>query len=132
MTAPPDDYADAHFRHWEDAKILFDNDRWPNADQLYGLSAECGLKKVLERKFGVKIKDEYRDHVNKLWGEYCSVVEATSEARYAVEGEPFSDWSIGQRYAHSCHVGKEKAQRHREGAEQVVDIMKKAKEDGIL
>lgn len=131
MTAPPDDYADAHVRHWEDAELLFDNGRWPNADQLYGLSAECGLKKVLE-SMDVPIEDDYWAHVDQLWEEFCSVVEAKGKARYAVEGDPFSDWSIGQRYAHGRRIGREKAQRHREGAEQVVRVMKNAMEDGIL
>ena len=80
----------------------------------------------------MKIKGKYRDHVNNLWREFCSVVEATGEARYVVEGDPFSDWSVDQRYAHGCHVGPEKAQRHREGADQVVRVMKNAMEDGIL
>ena len=37
------DYGDAHLRRWEDAELLFNDDRWANADQLYGFSAECGL-----------------------------------------------------------------------------------------
>ena len=41
------DFADAHRRHWEDAELLHDHGRWANADQLYGFSAECGLKAVM-------------------------------------------------------------------------------------
>jgi len=41
MTA---DFLDAHERHWTDAEILFAQGRFANADHLYGLSAECGLK----------------------------------------------------------------------------------------
>ena len=41
------DFHDAHLRHWQDAELLFRHDRWANADQLYGLSAECGLKAVM-------------------------------------------------------------------------------------
>jgi hypothetical protein len=44
----PADFADAHRRHWEDAELLFAHDRWANADQLYGFSAECGLKTVMQ------------------------------------------------------------------------------------
>jgi len=40
----PEDFLDAHERHWEDAELLFGNRRWANADHLYGLAAECGLK----------------------------------------------------------------------------------------
>lgn len=38
-----EDYADAHERHWEDAEYLWQSYRLPNADYLYGLSAECAL-----------------------------------------------------------------------------------------
>lgn len=41
------DYLDAHERHWEDAEHLFQSGRWANADHLYGLAAECGLKKLM-------------------------------------------------------------------------------------
>ncbi len=37
-------YKNAARRHYEDAEILFNRLRWANADQLYGLAAECGLK----------------------------------------------------------------------------------------
>jgi len=38
------DFLDPHDRHWEDGERLFGVSRWANADHLYGLSAECGLK----------------------------------------------------------------------------------------
>ena len=41
--ASPADFGDAHSRHREDAELLFREQRWANADHLYGLSAECGL-----------------------------------------------------------------------------------------
>lgn len=47
MTLPVD-FADAHRRHWGDAELLFRSRRLGNADHLYGLSAECGLKAVAE------------------------------------------------------------------------------------
>ena len=43
----PADFVDAHFRHWGDAELLFTNGRWANADQMYGFSAECGMKAVM-------------------------------------------------------------------------------------
>ncbi len=42
------DFLDAAGRHRADAELLFEHGRWPNADQLYGLAAECGLKAVME------------------------------------------------------------------------------------
>ena len=70
------DFVDAHHRHWEDAELLFDHCRWGNADQLYGFSAECGLKAVM-RSSGMPVDNEgtpenrYRKHV-----EICQMVAA--------------------------------------------------------
>lgn len=41
------DFLDAHFRHWEDVEQLFQQHRLANADHLYGLAAECGLKRLM-------------------------------------------------------------------------------------
>lgn len=49
------DYGDAHLRHWEDAELLFNDDRWANADQLYGFSAECGLKALMRALGGMPV-----------------------------------------------------------------------------
>ena len=68
----PVDFVDAHRRHWADAELLFDHDRWANADQLYGFSAECGLKAVM-RTLGMPVDTsgipgpEHRVHVQELW-----------------------------------------------------------------
>ena len=48
------DFLDAHYRHWEDAELLFNAKHWANADHLYGFSAECGLKQLM-KKFGMPI-----------------------------------------------------------------------------
>lgn len=45
---PPTDFADAHGRHWGDAELLYAHECLANADQLYGFSAECGLKALME------------------------------------------------------------------------------------
>lgn len=41
------DFLDAHERHLIDAKQLYNAARIANADHLYGLSAECGLKQLM-------------------------------------------------------------------------------------
>ena len=68
----PADFVDAHHRHWTDAELLFERDRWANADQLYGFSAECGLKAVM-KTFGMPVDEtgtpeerEHRVHVQDL------------------------------------------------------------------
>ena len=73
----PADFANAHFRHWEDAEFLFRAGRWANADQLYGLSAECGLKAVMVAD-GLSVDvagSPYRKHVNRLWGIFRAIVQ---------------------------------------------------------
>ena len=41
------DFLDAYLRQWEDAEMLFGSERWATADHLYGLAAECGLKRLM-------------------------------------------------------------------------------------
>ena len=69
----PADFVDAHHRHRADAELLFENDRWANADQLYGFSAECGLKAVMQA-CGMPVDGatgmptgKYREHLPKIW-----------------------------------------------------------------
>ena len=41
------DFHDAHERHWADAELLYNEGRWANADHLYRMAAECGLKRLM-------------------------------------------------------------------------------------
>ncbi len=66
-------FGDAHRRHWQDAELLLRHERWANADQLYGLSAECGLKAVMRSlrmmdvdSHGVPTRREHRQHVKNF------------------------------------------------------------------
>ncbi len=42
------DFGDAHIRHWKDAELLYCVQHLANADHLYGMAAECGLKRHRE------------------------------------------------------------------------------------
>ncbi len=42
------DYNDAAQRHWDDANFLLTAARIPNADQLFGLSAEQAYKSLIQ------------------------------------------------------------------------------------
>ena len=73
MTA---DFLDAHRRHLRDADALFDASRLANADHLYGMAAECGLKRLMIA-FGMETDNtgapkSQRDwiHVEKVWARY--------------------------------------------------------------
>ena len=117
MTAPAEEFAAAHRRHWEDAEFLFGDSRWPNADQLYGLSAECGLKTIIE-SLDVPIRpgSDYWSHVNELWPKFHTLVKDRNEMQYVMADDPFSNWLIGDRYTDGSHIDRKTAIRHREAA----------------
>ena len=127
---PNANFTDAHRRHWEDAELLFANARWANADQLYGYSAECGLKLVME---SLGMARPQRMHVQELWPEFIAFAGSRREgARYLAllpSGEPFKDWSHHDRYAHQRHFSRQHTQRHREAANEVRGIAELALED---
>jgi len=73
------DFLDAHARHWDDAERLFEAQRWANADHLYGIAAECGLKRLMHA-FGMNvdpttggpIKPKDWKHANNIWARFES------------------------------------------------------------
>lgn len=133
------DFADAHRRHWEDAELLFAHDRWANADQLYGYSAECGLKLVMA-SIGMVVgpkgvpEHRYRVHVQDLWPQFIAFAERREGARYLAlmpPDEPFADWSPHDRYAHRKHCDRSNASRHRKAAEKVRGLADLATENSL-
>ena len=139
--AHPADYSDAHHRHWEDAELLFDGQRWANADHLYGFSAECGLKAVMTRlgmpldPDGGPADSEYRKHVHELWPAFRTFVQNRDGARYAKllpDGEPFADWSHHDRYVNRVCIEQANVTGHREAALQVRGMVELATQDGQL
>ena len=137
----PADFVDAHHRHWADAKLLFEHDRWANADHLYGLSVECGLKAVMqacgmpvEGATGMPTK-EYREHLPKIWPIFQNFVEAREYAQYLdqlVPGEPFADWSVHDRYAHGGYCEQADVETHRNAADAVGTVVESARQNGLL
>lgn len=115
-------FLDARKRHWRDAELLFHADRWANADQLYGFSAECGLKAVME-SLGMATDDtgkpeagEHRQHVQDLWPAFLVFAEARGGERLAslLPGDkPFADWSQPALHFESIKRGVQKASRIR-------------------
>ena len=95
MTPQDVDFADAHRRHWEDAELLYNCERWANADQLYGFRAECGLKAVM-RSLGMPAETpgQYRKHVQGLWPIFEDFAKDRDGGRYPdllPDSKPFSD-----------------------------------------
>ncbi len=138
----PADFGDAHRRHWEDAELLRDKNRWANADQLYGFSAECGLKAVMQ-VLGMHVDDEtgapaerqHQKHVHELWPIFKSFAQRRDGASFAAmlpDGEPFEDWSHHDRYATRKHFRPAGVEAHREAAARVCKIVRRAMQDGRL
>jgi hypothetical protein len=59
-------FYEASQRHYADAVLLQNSNRLPNAGQLYGLSAECGVKALMIAVLGTKLPEKYRKHPDKL------------------------------------------------------------------
>ena len=130
-----DDFFDAHKRHWEDAQLLEGNGRLANADQLYGVSAECGLKRLMII-FGMNpiVSSADRVHADKVWNRFESYRSGHHQgANYTLPTvNPFLDWNVNQRYAHRSNVDSERLANHRTGTELVRELINKAIQDGLL
>ena len=134
------DFRDAHDRHWNDGEMLYAASRWANADHLYGISAECGLKAIMV-KFGMIMADtgplekQYRVHVDNLWHTFISFAERADQAIYATRlpsSNPFATWSSDQRYSAQVHFTGAIAADHRSGAQAVRALITELNRDGLL
>lgn len=138
---PPSDFLNAHHRHWTDAELLYSQDRRANADHLYGLSAECGLKAILVQRQWVNVDPQgdperpFKRHIDELWDSFVSLAQQRLAARYVSllpSSNPFHDWHIGQRYANEAHFDERMVNAHRQGAEHVRSLVQEARKDGLI
>ncbi|HAU4929250.1 hypothetical protein [Aeromonas hydrophila] len=132
------DFLDAHARHWDDAESLLQAQRWANADHLYGMAAECGLKKLM-LVFGMPydtVKDRPtnfhdRVHANGVWARFQSY--SNGRANYVLPAQdPFSNWDVSDRYAKQSDFDSTRATEHKAGAQLVCDLIKQAERDGWI
>lgn len=140
MTMPAD-FLDAHERHWDDAERLLVAKRWANADHLYGMAAECGLKKLM-LAFGMTFdaaKDmpadiSDRKHTDTIWIRFESYRSGHHRGvGFALPTEnPFANWTVSQRYAHQDHFNNARAMAHQTGASLVRQLVKKAVLEGVI
>jgi len=132
------DFLDAHERHWEDAELLNEKERLANADHLYGMSAECGLKRLMIC-FGMSVgasglpPDSDRKHADGIWDRFDAYRHGHPQgAGYALPtNNPFANWKAGQRYAAREGFDKSLVLAHREGAEIVRHMVAKARKEGL-
>lgn len=135
------DFLDAHDCHWDDAESLYLQQRWLNADQLYGFSAECGLKAIMQglgmsvNQWGTPSNKKHKNHVQDLWKHFRTFCNGNSGSKYdgmLPSGEPFSDWSHNNRYSNRNNFHKHNVDTHRTAAIQICQIAKQAQLDGIV
>lgn len=135
------DFLDAHNRHWQDAEQLFEAQRWANADQLFGMAAECGLKKLM-LAFGMGFdtdknrpeEGQDRKHADGIWARYEAYRSGHHQgANYGLTANnPFQDWDVSQRYANQSNFGQARVQPHRGGANEVRQLIRKAQLEGLI
>lgn len=127
----------AHWRHWEDAELLYAHERWGNADHLFGFSAECGLKAVMAKNgmpldaFGHPRESSHRKHIQDLWEvfERFSGDLASGSLEELPSGSPFSDWSHHDRYSATGYARLAAVDRHREAARRILRLVRLVGED---
>lgn len=135
------DFLNAHERHLDDAGRLYSDQRWANADHLYGMSAECGLKRLM-LAFGMPfdvVADRPQDrddrkHADAIWMRYESYRSGHHlGASYGLGTQnPFLNWDVAQRYANQVHFDAARVNPHRQAAELVNELVIKALMDGLL
>jgi len=145
----PVDYDDSANRHWEDADYLFADNRLANADQLFGLSAECALKTIMERCVmtlrldGAPQDIRHKIHINKLWDEFQTFANNITNVKYAnnamkyakialANPNPFHDWDIAQRYCHRSDIVQQNVDQHKQDALLARQILQLAILDGVV
>lgn len=135
------DFLDAHERHWGDAERLFQAQRWANADHLYGMAAECGMKRLM-LAFGMPydtgkdwpVSKQDRAHADGTWVRFESYRSGHAHGvGYGLPaGNPFGNWDVSDRYAHQSNFDQARAQGHQAGALTIRNLIGKAQREGLL
>lgn len=135
------DFLDAHDRHWQDAEMLYSAQRLANADHLYGMAVECGLKRLM-LAFGMPFDDQQskpvdrkdQQHAERIWVRYDTYRSGFHQGtEYGLSNpNPFGDWHASQRYASQSEFSMQRVAPHRVGAQQVYDLVRKARWEGLI
>lgn len=84
---------------------------------------------------GAPVDRRHKQHIDGLWTEFATIVAGRIGAQYVAMlpiPNPFTNWSIHNRYSNRCHFTSADVTHHRKGAEQVQAVVKKAQQDGVL
>lgn len=147
-------YEQAARRHLTDAESLFNQGRLPNAGQLYGFAAECGLKAMLIA-CGVApaadggLPDHHptnhgkrhplRQHMPTLPGRIAAhgqlIPDGLQASRYMAtipSVTHFNDWSVDHRYWGDAALPVGSVSKWQSAAKEVTTMLDQAKQDGVL
>jgi hypothetical protein len=134
------DFRDAARRHLDDAELLLNGNRIPNADQLFGLSAECSLKAVMVAlgmatdNAGTPKDRGHKLHMPDQWAAFQSFASGRLASRYLEPLEqqnPFADWSVDQRYCKNSSITARTARNHCAAAIQCWESLEILLIDGV-
>lgn len=135
------DFLDAHRRHLCDADYLFSASHLANADHLYGMAAECGLKRLMIA-FGMETnntgapKNREKDwiHAEKVWTRYETYRSGHLQGvQYGLpSSNPFNDWKTEQRYAQAQCFDNARVEPHRAAAHAVHVLVRNAEMAGLV
>lgn len=117
-----EDFPNAAKRHWIDGKLLHEQERLDNADQLYGFAAECALKYVLV-SLGHFSPETHRRHINELWNRMQTTAfhnRFPGLARFLSGQNPFADWAIEQRYLGEGNISKTAICNHQKSVRRIL------------
>lgn len=133
-------FTDSTRRHIQDGALLLDRGRLANADQLFGLAAECALKGALTA-LGMKTTSkgaperQHRLHIDALWPLTLALLTDRVGGRWSTllgDGQPFHAWRIEQRYVADRNApGRAVVDGHAEAAWRAARVLDAALLDGL-
>ena len=137
-------FYNASRRHHADAEFLMNNHRIPNAAQLYGFAAECGLKAMLvshglptDQNTGDIIEKgphKFRTHVNVLVNHVGIFSTDRNYCKYLAmlpNLPSFSDWDPAHRYYDAAKIPVSH-EKWRQAATEVTKMLEQANLDGVI
>ena len=132
------DFFGASKRHYDDAMLLMAGVRLANAAQLFGLSAECGVKVIIE-KIHNPLPDKLLKHANVLVNLLPNLqvsVNGRQEATYlamVTQFKAFGNWHVDHRYQSETNIPLTQHLKNWAMASREVQLMlQKAQLDGVI
>jgi len=132
------DFFDASKRHYNDAKFLQNDNRLPNAAQLFGFAAECGMKALIEKISGQSLDLKYYKHVDgliKLLPSLSTLANGRMAGTYLamISGfNAFGTWTTHHRYMSETDIPLADLPTWAAASAEVQKMLQQAQLDGVL